>query len=64
MRTEVMMSSELLAGEASPWLRGVGHVVQPSADARVGLVVHHDDAAARDVRRMVEIVDPAAAQVR
>jgi hypothetical protein len=52
--------------EAAERLEHLGRVATPDGlgDSRHRLVVHHDDAMAFEVRRVVEIIDPAAARVR
>jgi hypothetical protein len=63
MRTEYAMSSRSAVDEAAEWLSGIGCVAGPSDDRRgARLVVHHDEDMAAVVRRVVEMVDPAAGE--
>jgi hypothetical protein len=64
-RSQFEMTSRAALDEAADWLRelGYGISVNPSAALRPGrqqLVIFHPTADAREIRRIVFIVDPRA----
>jgi hypothetical protein len=64
MRTEYALSGRCQVEEAADWLQGMGFMATTGSDPeRHRLVVHDHTDTAGEVRRAVQIVDPAAAQI-
>ena len=65
MTSVFAMSTGPMLDEAAEWLHDLGFLTAAVGTGdRHRLAVHHDADTAREVRRVVEIVDPAAARVR
>lgn len=64
MRTEFRMTSRELAEEAIARLASLGFLRELAHGDDRRLIVHHEDHLAEEVRRIVEIVDPASAEIR